>query len=422
MRHMKVVIVAVNVSTRFGGEAILPWHYFRLLRKRGMEVWLVSHERTRHELTALLPDAVEWMRFVPDRDLQRWLHKISRHLPDRIAEITLGWVINLNTGWMQRGVVRDLVRKQGIDVVHEPIPVSPKQPSMMFGIGAPVVIGPMNGGMNYPPGFGKSQGLLARWLIWGGRVASPALNAVLRGKREAAILLVANQRTRQALPGGFTGEVHELVENGVDLSVFKRARYLGARSRTRPRFVFVGRLVDWKGVDLLFEATARALRRHDFEVHIVGDGAMRCKLEALAEALELGDHVVFHGFIPQGQCPRFLAECDALVLPSLYECGGAVVLEAMAMGLPVIATKWGGPADYLDDTTGILIEPTERDRFIEDIAKAMIKLAQSRDLRHQLGQAGRARVAADFDWERKIDHILDIYTRAKQLSVYPRQM
>src|SRR5271168_632630 len=244
MRHMKVVIVAVNVSTRFGGEAILPWHYFRLLRKRGMEVWLVSHERTRHELTALLPDAVEWMRFVPDRDLQRWLHKISRHLPDRIAEITLGWVINLNTGWMQRGVVRDLVRKQGIDVVHEPIPVSPKQPSMMFGIGAPVVIGPMNGGMNYPPGFGKSQGLLARWLIWGGRVASPALNAVLRGKREAAILLVANQRTRQALPGGFTGEVHELVENGVDLSVFKRARYLGARSRTRPRFVFVGRLVD----------------------------------------------------------------------------------------------------------------------------------------------------------------------------------
>jgi glycosyltransferase involved in cell wall biosynthesis len=108
--------------------------------------------------------------------------------------------------------------------------------------------------------------------------------------------------------------------------------------------------------------------------------------------------------------------CDALVLPSLYECGGAVVLEAMAMGLPVIATKWGGPADYLDDTSGILIEPIGRERFIVDLAEAMVRLVQSSDLRRQLGQAGRARVAAEFDWEKKIDRILSIYIRASQFS------
>ena len=72
---------------------------------------------------------------------------------------------------------------------------------------------------------------------------------------------------------------------------------------------------------------------------------------------------MFHGFVSAGAMCRLLAGFDALVLPSLYECGGAVVLEAMAMGLPVIATKWGGPTDYLDEKTGILIEPTGRRKF-----------------------------------------------------------
>lgn len=414
--QLKVVIVSTNISTKFGGEAILPWHYFRFLRKRGVQAWLVSHERTRSELMALLPNETDRMLFVPDRPAQRWLHKMSRRLPQRIARMTFGFLIDLHTSVMQRGIVRGLVRTHGITVVHEPIPVSPKLPSLMYGIGAPVVIGPLNGGMSYPPGFYTSEGSLERWLIRAGRIASHVVNFFLRGKRNAAILLVANERTRLALPYGVTGEIIELSENGVDLSIFERAETVSIESRMHPRFAFVGRLVDWKGVDMLLEATARALQDKDLELHIVGDGPMRCKLEAQAASLKLGERVVFHGFVSQKHCAKLLLDCDALVLPSLYECGGAVVLEAMAMGLPVIATKWGGPADYLDETTGILIEPMERGRFIDDLAVAIVKLAGSRELAHQLGESGRARVAIEFDWEKKIDRILSIYARAQQLK------
>jgi glycosyltransferase involved in cell wall biosynthesis len=410
---MKVVIVATNASTRFGGEAILPWHYFRLLRRRGVEAWLVAHERTQLELTALLPNEVDRMRFVPDRIAQRWLHWISGPLPKGIAEITLGWGIGIYTSWMQRKIVRDLVSQHGVDIVHEPVPVSPRQPSLMCGVGAPVVIGPMNGGMTYPPAFAKSEGLLERWLVWTGRFASNALNAVLPGKRKAAVLLVANRRTREALPRGIAGEVIEMIENGVDLGLFRSAESPKPRSGSQlPKFAFVGRLIELKGVDLLLEATARALRRHDLELHIIGDGAIRPMLESFAAAHIPKDRVIFHGFVPQNQCAELLAAFDALVLPSLHECGGAVVLEAMAMGLPVIATKWGGPAEYLDERTGILIEPAGRERFIEDIAEAMVKLAQSPELRRKLGEAGRARVVKEFDWERKIDLILEVYARA----------
>ena len=97
------------------------------------------------------------------------------------------------------------------------------------------------------------------------------------------------------------------------------------------------------------------------------------------------------------------------MLPSLREGGGAVVLEAMAVGLPVIATNWGGPADYLNSSCGILVEPASKEGFVKGLTDAMLKLAQSPELRHSMGCAGPERVREHFDWERKVDRILEIY-------------
>lgn len=72
---------------------------------------------------------------------------------------------------------------------------------------------------------------------------------------------------------------------------------------------------------------------------------------------------------------------------SLYECGEAVVLEGMAAGLPVIATKWGGPADYLDETTGILIDPISREQMIIDAASSIKCLALVQTLALALRQS-----------------------------------
>ena len=106
------------------------------------------------------------------------------------------------------------------------------------------------------------------------------------------------------------------------------------------------------------------------------------------------------------------------MLPSIYECGGAVVLEAMASGKPVIATRWGGPADYLDESCGILIDPDGPEALIAGFAKAMETLMASPQLCASLGAAGRQRVVRDFDWEKKVDRILQIYESvAPELAV-----
>ena len=175
------------------------------------------------------------------------------------------------------------------------------------------------------------------------------------------------------------------------------------------RFGCFGRLVAWKGIDLLLEAFAAVAARVPARLEILGDGPLRAGLEEAAGRLGVADRVEFTGWIDQARVPRPAGGTGRFVLPSLLECGGAVVLEAMAVGLPVIATDWGGPADYLDASCGILVKPTGRAEFCSGLAAAMLELAESPDRRRALGGAGRLRVSRDFDWQIKVDQMLAIY-------------
>ena len=253
-----MVVVAEHASAVFGGEAILPLHVFRKLRARGVEAWLVVHSRTRDELAGLIPEELDRVSFIPDTGLHVWMCRLGRFIPARVGYFTLGFVSRLSSQRMARRIVRGLVAEHKVDVVHQPIPVSPREPSIMHGLGAPVVMGPMNGGMTYPPGFERRDRKLAivGSLTELGRKASVLMNRLMPGKLRAETLLVANERTRRALPPGVRGEVIELVENGVDPDLWLDPGEPGPpRAEGEPvRFAFVGRLVDWKAVDLLLDA------------------------------------------------------------------------------------------------------------------------------------------------------------------------
>ena len=415
---MRVLIVAEHASAQFGGEAFLPLNYFRLLRERQIDAWLVVHQRTQAELKSLFPDDSDRIQFVEDTWLHRVLWNVGKIFPQRLAVMTTGLISHLYTQIIQRNIVRQIVQSNNIDVVHEPIPVSPKFPSLMFDVEAPVVIGPMNGDMSYPPGFAARQNWFVDLVLSVGRNLSEFGNRLMPGKLKAKVLLVANERTKQALPQGSQGTVLKLVENGVDLSVWQRNRQAQspAVNQAQTRFVFIGRLVDWKAVDLLLEAFSAVAAKSNVCLEIIGDGELRQQLEALTVKLGLSEQVTFSGWLSQEQCAVKLENADALVLPSLLECGGAVVLEAMAVGIPVIATKWGGPVDYLNDSCGILIEPTSREALLEGFIEAMHKLAQNPQLRSQLGEAGKELVRQHFDWERKIDSILEVYDLATNIK------
>lgn len=415
---LSILIVCDNASAVFGGEALLPLHYFRTLRNRGHKVWLVTHARTRSELTELFPDE-QRIYYVEDSWLHRLMWRVGRRLSPQLASITTGFVSRLAVQMAQRTIVRSIVATEGIDIVHQPTPVSPREPSLMYGLGAPVIVGPMNGGMDYPAAFQRERGWLETALRRFGQTNASLLNALMPGKRQAALLLVANARSRAALPDGLCKHVVEVVENGVDLDLWTpRANQGPSDSWHVCTFAFMGRLVRLKAVDLLLEAFSAACAQAPMRLVIMGDGEEREELQRLANTLlpnctldRLEANVRFTGWLSQTACARELEQVDCLVMPSLRDCGGSVVLEAMSMSKPVIATAWGGPLDYLDASCGILIEPRDRQSLGDGMARAMVRLAKSPLERAAMGCAARAKIESKYDWELKTGHMLSLYRR-----------
>lgn len=417
---MRVCIVAPNASALFGGEAILPLHYFKGLRKRGVDTYMITHARNRNHLKEVTGEDIGRIFFVEDTRFDIYMNKIVSKLPRSIGLYTFGFASNLFTQIRQKKLLKKVVKNKEITVVHEPAPVSPKLPSMIYDVGAPVVIGPMNGGMVYPAPFRHDESLAERLFIRLGRSVSKGFNALIPGKKKAAYLLVANERTKGALAVECdASKVITLVENGVDLDLFNSPTESKSESSTTPlRLIFLGRLVNWKGVNYLIEVMSR-LKGEPVHLEIVGDGPEKANLQQQTEQLNLTSQISFAGFLPQSECKKRLENSSALVLPSLFECGGAVVLEAMAMRKAVIATAWGGPTDYLDETCGILIDPTNSiDDYLKGFENAIRKLIKEPDLAKTMGQHGAQKIQSHFSWSKKIDAILEVYGDAtlKQTS------
>ena len=404
--------MAQNASTRFGGEAILPVHYFRVLRARGCRARLIAHARNRADLEETFGPACDGIHYIEDTVWHRLVWQMGRPFPRRIAEGLSGTLLNAVNERCQARLIRRTVAAGEADIIHQPIPVSPRAPSSIHGFGVPVVIGPMNGGMTYPPGWEEFESWSERRFVRLARALARMLNRLAPGKARAEVLLVANERTRAALPVRHR-RVETLVENGVDRSTFRPALAPARRADGPLRLVFMGRLVAWKAVDVTLAALAAARARGtEATLDILGDGPERARLERLSEELGLGGAVRHLGFRPQADCAEVLRAADALILNPVYECGGAVVLEAMSLGLPVIASDWGGPADYLDAGTGILVPPAPRETFAMRLAEAIARLAADPALRTRLGAAGAARIRERFDRERKADRMLEIYAGA----------
>ncbi|WP_295043914.1 glycosyltransferase family 4 protein [uncultured Paracoccus sp.] len=403
-----ILIVAPNVSARMGGEAFLPLNYFRLLSQRGYRVHLIAHERNRAELLAMEGNDPSKMHFVPNT---AWHRFFSRHT--RRLHILNGMMLIVNDHYQAR-LIKKIVAQENIDVIHQPTPVSPRFPSSLHRFGPPLVIGPMNGGIDYPPGYEGYENRWRQMMIMVGRKAAHAMNHVKRGKLKAKLLLVANERTRTILPNPHHPGIRTVVENGVDFERWNLPDMgRAAPEPGRLRLAFMGRLAGWKAVDITLEAVAIARNRGvDLALDIVGSGEEEENLKALARQMNVAPYVNFHGYRPQEECAAIVGKADALVLNSLKECGGAVILEAMAIGLPVVASAWGGPLDYITDESGILVHPTPRETFAERLSDAFETLARDVDLRQRMGREGKRIVAEKFDWHQKIERITSLYDEA----------
>jgi glycosyltransferase involved in cell wall biosynthesis len=193
------------------------------------------------------------------------------------------------------------------------------------------------------------------------------------------------------------------IPNGVDLAHLSGV----SRSEKAPhRIVTVARLSPEKGLPFLIDAMEMVRRRiDDAELVIVGGGALDAELKALAEERGLTDAVRFLGAKPNPEAMAEVAKGAVFVLPSLGEGLGIVLIEAQALGVPVVGTDVGGIPDVITDgETGLLVRPSDATA----LAEAIIRVLTEHGLGERMADSAKARLA-EVDWDRIAARYADVY-------------
>ena len=232
------------------------------------------------------------------------------------------------------------------------------------------------------------------------RVAGGAVERWLLPAADAVIALTPSTARMMRGDGIPAGRVH-VIPPGYDPALFAAAAADPFPGLPRPRVAYVGRLAPQKDVGTLLEAFARLAA--GTRLLLVGDGPDRAALQR--RALAFGSRVQFAGFVPHAAVPAVLQHVDLFVLPSLYEDLSSALIEAMAAGLPVVATRVGGTADLVHDgVNGLLVPPRDPAALAAAISRILTDPAAAA----QLSAAAR-RTAAAYTWPDLARDVLDVY-------------
>lgn len=227
-----------------------------------------------------------------------------------------------------------------------------------------------------------------------------AERAIPRCYRRAWFHAISESTRDDLVARGVPADRIAVVHPGVDASRY--APDPAAGRSAPPRFVYLGRLKRYKGVDLVLRALSRAHReRPDLELDIAGAGDDRPRLERLAAELGLGDRARFLGYVDEATKLRLLRGATANVFPSPKEGWGITVMEAAACGTPSVASNSPGLRDSVrDGRTGLLVPHGD----VEGLAAAMLRLAADPSLVERLGDAARHH-ALQHSWDAAADQV-----------------
>ncbi len=232
----------------------------------------------------------------------------------------------------------------------------------------------------------------------------------LAGARRADAVIVLTPRLRDRLVAdGVARERVAVIPSGFAPREFRSGVPDPLATHGHPRVVFVGRLARQKGVRHLVEAAA-LLRSPGVRVVLVGDGPERPLVETLIDRHGLRDRVTVTGVEPHDQVPAVLTGADLVVLPSVYEELGSVLVEAMHAGAAIVASDTGGIPDAVGDAA-VLVPPADPPALAAAIDRVLGDPQRAAELRRRAA----ARASA-YDWEPLADRVLDLYERCASSS------
>ncbi len=238
-------------------------------------------------------------------------------------------------------------------------------------------------------------------------IITPLLRAIWR---RAAFRTVCSQELVELGHKADPSSEFILIPNGVEIERFKP---IPRAANPKVKILFIGRLIPRKGFQRVVKSLPklRTLVQQPFEVEVVGSGAARTHLNALAEELKVTDLIRYVGTVPYDELEKSYQYADIFVLTSLSEGMPSVILEAMGCGLPILASDVGGNNEIVTEgENGFLIKGDD----IDLIADRLAVLINDTVVRSRMGAASRVR-AMEYDWQKIMDQYLSLYTKYARL-------
>lgn len=298
------------------------------------------------------------------------------------------------------------------DIVHRVTPLSPTVQSAIASrvraAGAHFVLGPLNGGVPWPTGFDAERRREKEWLSYvrSAYKLLPGRSATLGA---ASLILGGSRHTLSEIPARWQDKCVYMPENGIDTSRFTlRAVQDGSGPL---RACFIGRLVPYKGPDMLIEAAAPLLREGLMTIEMVGDGPLAPDLRALAARNGVEDAVRFHGWVEHGEVQTIAARTEIFAFPSVREFGGGAVLEAMALGVVPLVVDYAGPGELVEPGLGFKVPLGSRAEIVSGLRKTLQEILTRRAELPAIAERAHARVERHFTWHAKAGKVRALYDR-----------
>ncbi len=412
----RVLIIAELCNPSWSSVPLVGWNICAALRAK-VQAHIVTHVRNRADLEAAgLVEGQDFTAFDTSRSeraVSSVLARLGSSAKDFKGLTTQMAAFAFTYQYFERLVwkrFRHQIERGDFDIVHRITPLSPTVPSPIAArcrrAGVPFVIGPLNGGLPWPREFPNLRVREREWLSYV-REAYKLVPGYRATRRNAAAIIVASEATASQLAEPYRAKSVYIPENGVDLGRFA--------AETRPaialplKVVFIGRLVPYKGADMLIDAIAPLAKAGKATLTLYGDGFEGPALRQRAEELGIAPYVEFAGWVSQAELSARVAQSHVFAFPSVREFGGAVVLEAMALGVVPIVVRYGGPGEHVVASNGFAVPLQQRDAIVADFRRILTQLAENPSLIGPMGRAARARVATHFTWEAKAGQIVAVY-------------
>src|SRR5438477_4637852 len=320
---------------------------------------------------------------------------------DSQAVTAFGYPFSLAFEWHAWRQLRRRIFAGEFDVVLRIMPMTPVLPSpFAFFLRKgpiPFVIGPLNGGLPWPPGFRQLDN--QKESVSNLRNLYRYLPFARSTYRHAAAIIAASSQTYSEF-AAYRGKLFFVPEPGIDRSLC----YGDSRSpepAAKLELIFVGGLVPRKACDLALRAAAPILRSDLARFTVVGDGRERDRLEQLTRSLGIEKAVSFCGWISHAEVLKHLRSADVFVFPSLRDNGAGVVFEALGTGAVPVVADFGGPGDIVHPKVGYKVALTTENDIVAQMEKILTDLAHNRDRLEQLRRQGMAYVRECLTWDAK---------------------